>query len=466
MFRFATLMILAVAVRVCWRRTGTNAPAPTPAPALEPVSPRDFYNTGTRLLDAKQFADAEKMFESSLAAQDDRLQPPAMYNLGHTRFADGADLLKKGPDAEKVSARGRAALAEGDHAIDRAEAALVDNQMNSMINAYLEGRGARHDLREAEKALQAAMETYGKTLQKWLRAADDFKGAAELNPADTNATENAEKVERALAKLVDSLRRMQAMMGELGQKRQGLGKELSKLKGRIPAPNAAESKVRAARMRRGGRRHAGWPRRPERRRVARGRPDGNATFAGTGGTDPRRSFAGWQPSPLDERSAGQARRRPERPQLVRFCMHPRWHKIILPLLIGAPVLCAQTPPQIPAAAQALLQVQQPTVDNTTPVTAQASFDPPLVRAGERTFYRVDVTATESAIQWPAALPAPGELKVTALARGQITQFLGNTFRPLTTFLYEVRPAAAGQFMITNFSVSCAGQPVGVPPSPA
>ncbi|HXA43884.1 MAG TPA: hypothetical protein VNZ25_00135 [Candidatus Angelobacter sp.] len=233
--RLALPLMLAVAFRAP-ASDGTNAPAPVPAP--EPVSARDFYNAGTRLLATKQFADAEKMFESSLAAQDDRLQPPAMYNLGHTRFADGVDLLKKGPDAEKISARGRAALAEGDHAIDRAESALAENQMNSMINAYIEGRGVRHDLREAEKALQGAMDTYGKTMQKWQRSVDDFKGAAELNPADTNATENAEKVERALAKLVDSLRQMEGLMGQMDQKRQDLGKALSKLKGRIPAPNA------------------------------------------------------------------------------------------------------------------------------------------------------------------------------------------------------------------------------------
>jgi hypothetical protein len=143
-------------------------------------------------------------------------------------------------------------------------------------------------------------------------------------------------------------------------------------------------------------------------------------------------------------------------------MRVSWNKIILPLLLGAPVLYAQMPPQIPAAAQAMLQIQQPTVDNTTPVTAEASFDPPLIRAGEKTFYRVDVTATESAIQWPVTLPAPEELKVTAQARGQMTQFTGNTFRPLTTFLYEVRPATAGQYIITNFTVSCAGQPIQVP----
>ena len=138
------------------------------------------------------------------------------------------------------------------------------------------------------------------------------------------------------------------------------------------------------------------------------------------------------------------------------------YRLLLPFLIAAPVLRAQLPPQIPAAAQAMLQVRQPSVDATTPVAAQASFDPPVVRAGERTFYRVEVTATESSIQWPAKLLAPEELKVTAQARGQITEFLGNTFRPFTTFLYEVQPTATGQFIVTNFKVSCAGEPVEVP----
>jgi hypothetical protein len=84
----------------------------------------------------------------------------------------------------------------------------------------------------------AAMETYGKTLQKWQRAADDFKGAAEMNPADTNAARNAELVERGMARLIDQLRQMQQMMGAMGKQKQDLGKVLSKLKGQIPAPNA------------------------------------------------------------------------------------------------------------------------------------------------------------------------------------------------------------------------------------
>ena len=205
---------------------------------VAPVSARDFYNAGTKLLAAKKFAEAEQMFQSALAAQDERVQPAAVYNLGHARFAGGVELLKKGPDAQKVSAQGGAALAAGEQAIHQSESALAENNLDKMIAAYLEGRGARHDLRDAEKAVQAAMETYGKTLQKWQRAADDFKGAAELNPADTNAVCNAEIVERGIARLVDSVRKMQEMLGMMGQQRQQLGKLLSKLKGQIPAPNA------------------------------------------------------------------------------------------------------------------------------------------------------------------------------------------------------------------------------------
>jgi hypothetical protein len=190
------------------------------------------------LLNDQKFAEAESMLVSALAAQDERIQPRTLYNLGHVRFAQGAEILKKGPDAQKVSAQGNAALALGGSAVNAAQLALARNDVEKMVDAYLAGRGARHELRAAEKAVKAAMETYGNTLRKWQRAADDFKGAAELNPADTNATRNAEIVEQGIAKLVDSLRNMQAMAAALGDKKQQLDKMLGQLKGRIPAQDA------------------------------------------------------------------------------------------------------------------------------------------------------------------------------------------------------------------------------------
>jgi hypothetical protein len=203
-----------------------------------PVTARDFYNAGTKLLTASKFSDAEKMFQSSLAGQDERVQPAALFNLGHARFGEGMEILKKGPDAQKVSTQADAAMALGENAMRSGESALAENQLDKLIASYLQGRGARRELRAAEKAVKSAMENYGKSLQKWQRAADDFHGSAELNPADTNAQRNAELVERHMAKLVDDLQRMQQAAAQLASQRKQLGQILSKLKGQIPAPDA------------------------------------------------------------------------------------------------------------------------------------------------------------------------------------------------------------------------------------
>jgi hypothetical protein len=109
-----------------------------------------------------------------------------------------------------------------------------------------------------------------------------------------------------------------------------------------------------------------------------------------------------------------------------------------------------------------LQVAQPAVDVSSPVTATAAFDPPVVRVGEKSFYRVTVDATESSIQWPEKISAPPELQFGPGARGQLTQFLGNKFRPLTSFVYETRATATGHFAVTNFTVDAYGKPLEIP----
>jgi tetratricopeptide (TPR) repeat protein len=202
--------------------------------AIAPVTARDFYNAATELLAAKKFASAEEMFHSALAAQDERVQPAALYNLGHARFDEGGEWLKKGPDAQKVASQGHAISAAGSEVIRSAQAALDQNDLSKMVAAYLEGRGVRRNLRDAEKAVQQAMETYGNTLRQWRRAADDFKSAGELDPADTNAMRNAEIVEERIAKLVDSLQKMQQMASAMGSQHQQMNDLLSQLKGRIP----------------------------------------------------------------------------------------------------------------------------------------------------------------------------------------------------------------------------------------
>ncbi len=136
--------------------------------------------------------------------------------------------------------------------------------------------------------------------------------------------------------------------------------------------------------------------------------------------------------------------------------------LVSALLFAPLLLLAQAPPQLPPGGLIQLQMAQPVVDNSLPATATAVFDPPVVRAGEKAFYRVTVTATESSIQWPEKIAAAPELKFDPGAHGQMMQLQGNQYRPVTAFTYEVQTTAAGHFVISNFVVNAYGQPVEIP----
>jgi tetratricopeptide (TPR) repeat protein len=213
----------------------TNADSFISSPPMVPETARGFYNAGTEQLHAGKLSDAETLLESSLARQDEQVQPVALFNLGHVRFAQGTEELKKSPMG--TVQQSQAAMQDGTAAIQKAEDALAGNDIEQMVDAYLAGRGTRKEMRAATRAVRRAMEQYGKTLMKWRRALDDFKSAAELNPADTNAPHNVEVVEQALAKLVDSLREMQQVATNLDGKKAELDQLMKQLKGKIPAPD-------------------------------------------------------------------------------------------------------------------------------------------------------------------------------------------------------------------------------------
>jgi hypothetical protein len=140
-----------------------------------------------------------------------------------------------------------------------------------------------------------------------------------------------------------------------------------------------------------------------------------------------------------------------------------WRSGVIRFLVLTPLLGeAQTSPRIPPGSQLQLQVAQPMVDVSTPVTATSSFDPPAVPVGGKAFYRVNVDATESSIDWPDQLPVPAELKFSAKKSGQITLMQANQYRPLASFVYEVAAPVAGHYTITNFSINVSGVVVEVP----
>jgi hypothetical protein len=153
------------------------------------------------------------------------------------RYAQGAAELKKGPAAKPTAAMGQNAIQRADAAVRQAKDALASNEVERMVAAYQRGRGARKDLKAATEAVLKAMKAHGTTLARWERASGDFKSTVELNSADADARQNAEIMDRRIAKLVDSMRDLQHCSSGMCDKNKELNDALSQLKGRIPAPN-------------------------------------------------------------------------------------------------------------------------------------------------------------------------------------------------------------------------------------
>ncbi len=227
-----------IGIMICVTAAGetnkpTNATPLAPAP-VAPVSARGFYNAGTRQLAAGKLTEAEVMLQGALNRQDERIRTLALYNLGHVRFTIGAEQLQKAAPAGAARVRGEQANLAGVEAIQSAEAALKANDVQQMVATYLRGRGVCKELRAAYDAVYQALQVHRMTLEKWQRALGDFRSAAELNPADTNALHNAQAVEGALAVLVDSAQKTQLMALKCAGSCSRLGDVLSQLKGRIP----------------------------------------------------------------------------------------------------------------------------------------------------------------------------------------------------------------------------------------
>ena len=228
---FLSTIAAAVSASAAAPTVATNEPAP-------PSTSREFYNAGTQKLHQGKLREAEAFLESTLASQSERLQPSALYNLGHVRFGQGIEELKKGPAAKPTIATARRVEQHADAAIQSATEALAGNDLEKMVIAYLHGRGARKEVKAAETAVRRALEVHRTTLTKWQRSSDDFKSTVELRKASTDAQFNADVVDRCIAKLVDSIRELQQCANGLCDKKGQLGEKMKKLRGRIPASDA------------------------------------------------------------------------------------------------------------------------------------------------------------------------------------------------------------------------------------
>jgi hypothetical protein len=135
--------------------------------------------------------------------------------------------------------------------------------------------------------------------------------------------------------------------------------------------------------------------------------------------------------------------------------------LLLPAALAFPVR-AQVTNQAQLDPLAALMQSQPTIDTTSPVRAMASFDPPAVRPGEQSTYRVTFNALNDSIQWPGKIVAPSQLELRPAARGQIIHPVGTNLQPHTAFNYRARATVLGTFTVSQFDVQVYGRRVTVP----
>ena len=109
-----------------------------------------------------------------------------------------------------------------------------------------------------------------------------------------------------------------------------------------------------------------------------------------------------------------------------------------------------------------LMLTQPSIEISTNVEIKAVFDPPDIRPGEKSTYRVTINAVSDSIKWPDDIYAPSELTLKQSARGQILQPAGVVLKPTTSINHHVLASAPGDFTIPEYKVKVYGRNVTVP----
>lgn len=205
----------------------------TAAHAARDLTPREAYNQGTDALTKGYLREAESWFLRSTAAQNLQLQPPALYNLGHVRYRQGQELLKGESARQPLIDRADTAQEDGTDANQRAGRALKKDQLNDILEAYMNGRSVRKQLRVAHEDVQRALDLYGAVLVRWRRSVGDFRSSDELSKSE-DALFNARSVERQIEELLKHVQQLQQEKMQLGQTRAELKEKMAELKKKIP----------------------------------------------------------------------------------------------------------------------------------------------------------------------------------------------------------------------------------------
>jgi hypothetical protein len=195
---------------------------------------RDQYNEGVAKLAANELREAESALRRAVETNDERVQPPALYNLGHVRFLQGKETLKGEGNRQQLLDSSDAATALAEEVIRRVTPITESDDVNELVSAYMEARAARKRLRLAKEQSTRALDLLGSALSRWRRSVGDFRSAHELNQANTDASFNADVVERHIEELLKFEKVLVERQGKGGKQREELTKLMKCMRGKIP----------------------------------------------------------------------------------------------------------------------------------------------------------------------------------------------------------------------------------------
>ncbi|MEI7728689.1 MAG: VWA domain-containing protein [Verrucomicrobiota bacterium] len=197
-------------------------------------SPRTLFNCGTQSLREGRWREAEAAINAAVTSNDATVQPLALYNLGQVRFRAAQEVLKGTPTAGDLETRSEQGILSADSAIKTADAALAGSDLRAAVSAYRMGRATVKSLRQTLDAVKGSADTYGMVLQRWQRAADDFKSALELRIGYENARINAGIVDLHIEELTKERWKIQEIRDAVDAKKMELQQRLDALKRRLP----------------------------------------------------------------------------------------------------------------------------------------------------------------------------------------------------------------------------------------
>lgn len=217
-----------------------------PQPEFSELDARELHNLGTRRLAQRDLAGAEEALRASLARDRDELRPGTLHNIGHVRFGRGREALggkTRGDVTELSIARSYVEAADADISdiqdmitfLDREKAAKREPDyapavgvLGSAIDTFKTMK--KESIPEADRQLTHR----GGVIAAWTRSVGDFRGAHELDAADTDAKANADRIEELLRALRRETEALQEAQADQRRKLEELREAIKELIKRIP----------------------------------------------------------------------------------------------------------------------------------------------------------------------------------------------------------------------------------------